>query len=67
MYKVKLTIIPMMMLLTSCANNITSDFCLLYTKPQISSPELATAIVDNDRAFADAVNTNKGTYKRLCE
>ena len=67
MYKVKLTIIPMMMLLTSCASNITSDFCLLYTKPQISSPELATTIVDNDRAFADAVNANKGTYQRLCK
>ncbi len=67
MFKMKLTASLMMMLLSACSTSPTSDFCLLYTKPQISSPELATAIVDNDRAFADAVNANKGTYQRLCK
>ena len=57
----------MMMLLSACSTNTVSDFCLLYIKEQISSPDLAAEIVHKDRAFANAVNTNKGTYKRLCK
>lgn len=60
--------IAMTILLSGCWNSkSTNDFCLLYTKPTITSLEVAAYIVDNDKQFADAVNVNKGLYKRLCK
>ena len=56
-----------MLLLSACSTNPTSDFCLLYTKPTIENPHNARLLVEQEKSFTNAVNVNKGTYKRLCK
>jgi hypothetical protein len=63
----KLIVIVTMMTLSACSTNPTSDFCLLYTKPTIENPHNARILVEQEKSFTNAVNVNKGTYKRLCE
>ena len=57
----------MMMLLSACSTNTVSDFCLLYTNPTIENSHNARLLVEQEKKFTNAVNTNKGTYKRLCK
>ncbi len=63
----RLIVIVTMMTLSGCSTNPTSDFCLLYTKPTIENIDNARLLVEQEKKFANAVNVNKGTYKRLCE
>jgi len=57
----------MMLLLSACSTNPTSDFCLLYTKPTIENIDNAKLLIEQEKKFTNAVNVNKGTYKRLCK
>jgi hypothetical protein len=56
-----------MLLLSACSTNTVSDFCLLYTKPTIENIDNAKLLVEQEKKFTNAVNVNKGTYKRLCK
>ena len=57
----------MLLLLSACSTNQTSDFCLLYTKPTIENIDNAKLLIEQEKKFTNAVNVNKGTYKRLCK
>ena len=63
----KLKIFLLMTLLSACSNNQPTEFCLVYTKPKMKSPEIAAFLEKKERNYVDAVNANKGTYKKICE
>ena len=63
----KLKICLMMTLLSACSTNPPADFCLVYTKPTMKNLDTGILLLKTDRAFVNAVNANKGLYKKLCE
>ena len=62
-----LKIFLLMTLLSACSTNTPAEFCLVYTKPTMKSPEIAALLEKKERNYVDAVNANKGIYKKICE
>ena len=62
-----LKICLLMTLLSACSTNQPADFCLVYTKPTMQTLDAGILLVKTERAFVNAVNANKGIYKKLCE